>query len=363
MLRWSWLLVVGTACSTSVGTGPSTTVDAAVDGGFPTDSGGAPDLGLRPDGGAEPDSAVTDALPQDQGFAEDAAVPDTGPTGPTVDRTDPQRYRFTFTAAELDPTATLALGNQLAVLDTRAEPLGRLVVYLHGAGLPTNCGASGHADFLADLGFHVLMPCYVSNYGVGNCGADIGGCRLEAFEGVDHHNFIEIGPADAIEPRVVKMLEHLSTTNPEGDWSWFLDQGRPRWSAIVVSGISHGASTSGLIGKYRDVAKVVMLSGPLDTGQAWLALPALTPIERYFGFTHTGDGQHPGHLEAFETLGLPGAPTSIDDTPAPYGGSHRLQSSAPTNDGHGSTQLGGASPTAPDGAYLFDPVWRAMYLD
>ena len=34
----------------------------------------------------------------------------------------------------------------------------------------------------------------------------------------------------------------------EGDWTYVLDGDRPKWSRIVVSGISHGASTSGVIG-------------------------------------------------------------------------------------------------------------------
>jgi hypothetical protein len=158
------------------------------------------------------------------------------------------------------------------------------------------------------------------------------------------------------------MLERLAAENPEGDWGWFVDGDHPRWSAIVISGISHGASTSGLIGKYRSVARVVMLSGPLDSNQAWLALPTITPIERFWGFTHTADDQHDGHLAAFETMSLVGAPVSIDDVTAPYDGSHRLRTSAATSDGHSSTQAGGASPRAADNSFLFAPVWRAMYL-
>ena len=45
---------------------------------------------------------------------------------------------------------------------------------------------------------------------------------------------------------------------------------------------------------------------------AELALPPTTPIERYFGFTHTADAQHPGHLAAFATLMLVGEPTPVD---------------------------------------------------
>jgi hypothetical protein len=280
--------------------------------------------------------------------------------GPNVDTSDPQLYETQFTPDQADPAATDVLGTELAYLDTRVTPRGLLVVYLHGAGTPSTCGSTAHGTMLAGLGFHVLSPCYNSAYGVGNCGDDIEGCRLEAFEGVDHHPFIDITPPNSIETRVAMGLAYVQTQNPEGDWTYFVDGDAPRWSKIIISGISHGASSSGVIGLHRSVNRVVMLSGPLDTGQAWLSKPTLTPIDRFWGFTHTGDGQHPGHLEAFEAQGLPGMPTSVDGAMPPYGGSHRLVSSAPTSDGHGSTQAGGASPMDGSG-YLFQPAWDLMY--
>lgn len=317
------------------------------------------------------DAGRRDAAPgDDAGAGRDAggggadagldAGADAGPDGPVVDRTDPQLWSFELTAADADPEAQLALGTELAELDTRVEPVGKLVVYLHGAGAPTTCGSRDHGEVLAAMGFHVLQPCYVSDYGVGNCGDDIGGCRLEAFEGVDHHDFIDIPPPDSIERRVVRALEHLQDEHPGGDWQYFLDGDAPRWSEIVISGISHGASSSGLIGSVRLVHRVVMLSGPYDVDQPWLEAPWITPIDRAWGFTHTGDEQHEGHLAAFETLGLPGAPTSVDDGLPDYGGSHRLVSSAETGDGHSSVQAGGSSPRDGD-AWAFAPVWATMY--
>lgn len=292
---------------------------------------------------------------------EDAAQ-DAGPLGPNVDRTSQELYAFEFRADEADAEATQSLGDQLAELDTRATPLGKLVVHLHGAGdsAPARCGSSAHGELLAALGFHVFQPCYNSYYGVGNCGDDIGGCRLEAFEGVDHHPFIAIAPADAIERRIVRGLMHLQAINPEGDWEYFLDGDAPRWTEIIISGISHGASSAGVIGMNRRVDRVVMLSGPLDSDQAWLKGEPMTPRARFWGFSHTADGQHQGHLEAFETLGLRGEATLVDGMAPPYGGSHRLITSAATGDGHGSTQAGGSSPQAA-GEYLFAPVWRQLY--
>ncbi|MCK6590317.1 MAG: hypothetical protein HUU21_07210 [Polyangiaceae bacterium] len=281
--------------------------------------------------------------------------------GPNVDVKNPQLYKTSFTAKEADAEATLALGTQLAFLDTNADPRGILVVYLHGAGAPPTCGSNAHGEMLASLGFHVLSPCYLSDYGVGNCNDDIEGCRLEAFEGVDHHAFIDVKPSDSAEMRITKGLQHVQEKIPQGDWTYFIDGEKPKWSKIIISGISHGASSSAVIGKHRLVHGVVSLSGPLDSGQAWLKKPSITPIDRFFAFTHTDDGQHAGHLQSFADLGLVGDPAPIDGASPPYGGSHRLVSSAATADGHGATQAGGPSPKDGDGAYLYLPVWTYMY--
>lgn len=281
--------------------------------------------------------------------------------GPMVDVSDPQLYSFDFSPSDADAEASMHDETQLAFLDTNATPIGRLVVYLHGAGAPSTCGSGPHGTMLAEFGFHVFSPCFVSDYGVGNCGDDIGGCRLEAFEGVDHSDVIDIGPPDSIETRVVRGLEHLQAMHPGGDWQYFIRDGAPRWDRIVVSGISHGASTSGVVGMNRDVDRVVSLSGPLDGGQAWLLGDPITPIDRFFAFTHTGDDQHEGHLDAFADLGLPGDPVTIDDMDPPYGGSHRIVSSAQTDNGHGATQAGGSSPVEDDDSWTYLPVWRLMY--
>ncbi|MBX7078347.1 MAG: hypothetical protein K1X88_04100 [Nannocystaceae bacterium] len=318
-----------------------------------TGTSGSVDTSAGPDGATE-DSATAASSSSSSGGDD---------PGPDVDLSDPQLYEFGFTPDQADPAATLHLGSELAALDTRVTPLGTLVVYLHGAGAPSTCGSAEHGRVLAAMGFHVVQPCYVSDYGVDNCGDDIGGCRLEAFEGVDHHAFIDIGPPDCTEVRVAAMLAHLQTLHPGGDWQYFLDGTVPRWDRIVISGISHGASSSGVIGMVRSVERVVMLSGPLDTGQAWLLGTPTTAIDRFWGFTHTADDQHDGHLAAFEDLQLPGAPTDVDTVAPPYRGSHRLMSSAPTGDGHTSTQAGGSSPADPGdpSAWAFAPVWRTMY--
>ena len=319
----------------------------------PLDDAGAPPI----EASASP---PVDAAPADA----DADAADSSPPRPVlnVDRSMPRRHDTTFTAKQADATATQSLGTQAAYLDTRVAPVGKLVVYLHGASdaALASCTNGEVANLLAPKGFHVFLPCYNSYYGVANCGADIGGCRKEAFEGKDDSAAITIAPPDAIEPRVIAALTYLSVQDPGGGWAYFLQNGQPYWPDIIIAGHSHGASSAGFIGTIRPADRVVMLSGPLDSNQAWLKAPPVTPINRFYGFTHTTDPQHPGHLVSFEDMMLPGAATSVDGAVAPYGGSHRLQTSLATTDGHGSTTPGGASPKVA-GAYVYAPVWATMF--
>ncbi len=347
------------AASTDPTVSPTSSSTTAVDPTSAGTTGGTSDTSGTSSSSVATGSDTGDSITGDSSTG-DSSTGAVDP-GPMVDVSEPQLYEFAFKPDEVDPEATLALGTELAELDTTVAPLGRLVVYLHGAGKQETCGSQAHGRVLASMGFHVLQPCYVSDYGVDKCDDDIRGCRLEAFEGVDHHPVTNITPPDSIETRVVRALEHLQAVHPGGDWQYYLDAGKPRWNKIVISGISHGASSSGVIAMVREVDRAVMLSGPLDSGQAWLKGAPLTTIDRFYGFTHTLDPQHPGHLQSFTDLLLPGDPVVIDGAAAPYGDSRRLVSTAPTGDGHGATQAGGASPKDNDDAYLFLPVWRTMY--
>lgn len=369
----SWTLggVAMAACYVGVGdarddVGSTATITSAL----PTSDGPSTDPSTSDDGsiatmstsGVDPTTDFETSSEVESSEDDDGSSTSSGDDpGPIVDVSDPQLYSFAFTAADADAEATESLGMQLAYLDTRVPLRGQLAVFLHGSGEPEVCGGGPMAEVLAGMGYHVFMPCYRSEYGVSNCDDDVAGCRLEAFEGVDHHPFLAITPPNSIERRVVRALAYLQEMHPGGDWQWFAQGEVPRWDASVISGISHGASSSGLIGQVRSVERVVMLSGPLDSGQAWLLDDGLTPTDRYFGFSHTADEQHDGHLQAFAELGLPGTPTIVGALPPPFGGSHRLVTSAATEDGHGATMAGDSSPQV-DGEWLFMPVWETMYV-
>jgi hypothetical protein len=274
---------------------------------------------------------------------------------------------------QADPAADRWLADQYAYTDRGAASAGKLVVYLIGAnGRPA--GGRTMMKELAALGFHVIAPMYANDYSMHDlcepADADDdchGKARLEAFEGRDHSPHLVVTRANSIEERVAKLLAFLDHAFPGEGWGAFLDGSGPRWPAIIVAGHSHGASSAGLIGKVRQVNRVVMLSGPYDNRArapaAWTRRPSATPTDRVYALSHANEPQHQGHLADWAAMGLDtlGAITDVDHATPPYGGSHRLVTALPGRNPHGVTAAGGSSPAGPDGRYQLTPAWRYLF--
>jgi hypothetical protein len=274
---------------------------------------------------------------------------------------------------DADPAADRWIADQYAALDAGAARAGKLVVYLVGANSKPSSGRPMMA-LLAAWGFHVIAPAYANDYPMRDLceRADPdqdchGKARLEAFEGRDHSPHIAVSRPNSTEERVARMLAYLDWHFPREGWGAFLQGGAPRWPAIIVAGHSHGASSAALIGKVRRVNRVVMLSGPFDnrSGAAalWTRREPATPNDRVYGLSHAGEPQHQGHLTNWAAMGLPalGAVVQVDGGAPPYGGSHQLVTALPGKSPHGVTAAGPASPTRPDGGYLLEPAWAALF--
>jgi hypothetical protein len=277
----------------------------------------------------------------------------------------------------LDPAADGWLQDQYAYLDPAAPRAGKLVVYLVGAN---NKPAGGRPMMqeLARMGFHVLAPMYANDYDIRGICAPAkdpdddchGKIRLEAFEGTDHSPHLEVSPANSVEVRVARFLADLHAHFPAEGWGAFLDGDKPRWAETIIAGHSHGASSSGLIGKVRRVDRVVMLSGPFDNRDGvsapWTRKPPLTPLDRYYVFSHTLEDQFPQHLVDWEAmdLGKLGPTVNVDGASPPFSGTHRLVTTLqppPGKNPHGVTAAGPASPVRTDGHYVLEPVFRYLF--
>jgi hypothetical protein len=328
--------------------------------------------------------------------AQPAAGPKPAPLAPpsstaTSGTVPAPLQEFALQPADLDPAADQFLDAELAFRrkdppEASKEPRGAnagpsgdpgLVVYLVGArSRPER--ARTMLEQIAGMGIRVVAPMYDNQYDVATLCAPAtepdddchGKLRLEAFEGIDHSRHIEVSRPNSTEARVTRMLEHLAATDPAGGWDRFLEGHLPRWSAIIIAGQSHGATCSAVIGKVRQVARVVMLSGPFDNRAGvpapWTARPSLTPIDRFYGFSHALEEQHPGHLKDWQALGLGklGVVVDVEKLPPPYAFSHQLATSHPTEaktNPHSTTSAGRTSPRTPDGRFRYAPVWKYLF--
>lgn len=349
---------LGFGCGGDSGGDGSTGVDGASSTSAATSTATAADTGTPP--GDSGTSGVTTGLdttsgdtPADSSGGTTSGVDD----GPNVDVSDPQLYEFELDPAKLDPSVVYNLEVQYAHLDTRAEPIGKLVIFLSGF---TNTPSSwrNHGRQLAGHGFHVVEPDYANDWDCagagGTCSVDT---RWEALMGEDVSDVIDISRADSAEGRVITMLQHLEQIHPGGDWGWYLDDDDTlRYEHVIIAGISHGAASTGLYATRRPFHRAVMHSG----GWSGVDERSATPADAFYGLSHVDDEQHPSHLSAWESAGLPGIPTIIEDVPPPYGDSHRLIATTPNGYPHCSVCVSGDSPIDGD-QYVFDPAWRTMY--
>jgi len=218
---------------------------------------------------------------------------------------------------------------QHAIVDTSVPPRDRLVIWL----MSYNPELS---EYLASLGMHLIQPHYANRWfstvpkdthDTGECLGDI---RLEAAIGEDHSPLVDIPKPDGLAARSLNFVKWLAMENPQGKWERFLngDQSALRWDKVILSGISHGSTTSARFAKYQKVARVVAFSGPRDQLESWQSLESATPANRYFGFTHVLDkgwtAKH--YCRSWQMLGLAeyGPVVNIEETKAPYRNSRRL---------------------------------------
>jgi hypothetical protein len=337
------------------GAGGNPSVSSGGAGGATATGGKSGSGGASPTtGGSGPVTPGTDASAP----GADAAPTDSGtsPGGPAVDRTDPKLHEFVLDPHALDPSVKDSLETEYADLDTRAAPLGKLVIFLGGYTNPPVAWRD-HGKKLAEFGFHAVLPAY-NNRWSGCTGADCDrNTRWEALVGEDVSTAIVASRADSAEGRVVTILKHLTTADPGGDWGYYLDgAGKLLYDRVIIAGISHGAASTGVYASRRGFFRAVMHSG----GWGNPGSNPLTPVSEWFGFAHTGDDSFDPIVKSWDDAKMLGARTSIDGQAPPYGGAHKLITSEPSDYPHGSTAVHSSSPKE-NGVYVFDPAWRHLY--
>ncbi len=218
---------------------------------------------------------------------------------------------------------------QHAIVDTRVPSRDRLVIWL----MSYNGELS---KYLSGLGLHLIQPHYANRWfstvpkETHDSGECLGNIRLEAATGEDHSPLVVIPKPDGLAARSLKFVQWLAKENPQGKWERFLNENQTdlRWDKIILSGSSHGSTTSARFAKHQKVARVVAFAGPRDQLESWQSLPSATPPNRYFAFTHVLDkGWTANHYcRSWQMLGLAkfGPLVNVEKTKFPFGNSRRL---------------------------------------
>lgn len=296
----------------------------------------------------------------------------------------PQRYELTARASEIDSRAkphpeidfVFEKGGkpadiENASVDTRVAPQGKLVIWLMGH-------SQGLFERVNSYGLHAIRVHYANgwfgkfgNKSPGDDGKLLGKIRLEAATGEDFSDLVEIPKPDGMMERSVQFVKYLAQKHPQGRWDYFLteDGNALRWDRVIISGSSHGSTTSARFAKHQKVDRVVMFCGPRDQLETWQELPSATPANRFFGFSHVLDSGWSGdhYCRSWELLGLHqfGPIVNVDQAKPPYGNSRRLITDGDVKGdakrAHSSVTPGKASVQDAAGKYLHEDVWRYLF--
>ncbi len=262
--------------------------------------------------------------------------------------------------------------NQLAMVDTRVKSSGYLVIWLMEPKPEL-------FDRLNSYGHHAIQVTYPREWFAkmdklrkdGDDDHFFSGIRLEAATGEDHTKLIDIPKPDGLMERSYQFVKFLDEKHPDGNWKQFLSRnGRELdWEKVILTGASHGSTTSARLAKEIKVARVVMLSGPRDQTEKWQGMRSATPPERFFAFTHTLDDGWKNHHYCRSWLLLDlhkfGPIVNVDEMKQPYGNTRRLITTADVGNNagraHSASTPGGASPKGKDGKYLYEDVWKYLF--
>lgn len=232
----------------------------------------------------------------------------------------------------------------------------------------------GFCLMAASLGYHVISLSYPNSISASSCNKEPDPEAFEKFRlsiiqgGTAPH--ISVGRIDSIENRLIELLALLAKRFPQEDWGAYRNaDGSPKWEKIALAGQSQGGGHAALIGIHHKVPRVICFGAPKDYSQAlqkpaaWYLKPGATPKSAYFAFNHDQDRQGctpPQQIANLRELKLDqfGPPTSVDTTPAPYGGSHILMTNYPGTKVDSQTAHG--TMLSLKNKERFGEVWRYM---
>jgi hypothetical protein len=303
------------------------------------------------------------------------AVVVTTACGGTTTEPAPEPGLAIATERHVDPSVTGAgiantTGQHFVVTPAASDRAQKLLVFLPGTG--------GRPDFYtsftrhaAQHGFHAIGLAYPNAEAVNDlcatapsptCQEDV---RVEVITGAPRSPLVSVDVANSIDNRVRVLLSWLDRNFPTEGWTSFLANGEPRWDRIIVAGHSQGGGHAAMIARLRVVHRAILFAATEPA--AWTTSSFATPKSQLYGFIHRLEPSYTGITTSWRLMEIVGPITTVDGTSAPFGGSHRLQTSSGTcrqvavlETFHNCVITDAITPLGVDGQPVFGSVWTYL---
>jgi len=221
------------------------------------------------------------------------------------------------------------------------DAAGRLFIFFAGTGsIPQQYSLL--LSVAAELRYHVIGLVYANQQSVnGTCKSSddecacLGNIRMEILTGSDTSADVNVGLADSVDNRLVKLMEYLIETDPADGWDAFLDDsGAVRWDKVTLGGHSQGGGHVAMMAQRYELARAVFFSSPADNCTSngvkglpdWADWPLKTPADRLYGLSHLKEKGRDNHQMNWDNLGMPsgGCLVDVDSSYPPYANSQML---------------------------------------
>ena len=238
------------------------------------------------------------------------------PTDPTF--IEPTISELTILPSVTDRRVSAADIPHLIMYDPNAAQ-GKLLLFLPGTnGIPER-GPKDLFKAAISQGYRVINLSYINTQAVARI------CRGENLEndkactekfrtqrvfGDQLISFIPDEPQDAILNRFEKLLTHLVSLNPDGNWDAYLENGQPKWSNITIAGQSQGGGMAAFMAKKININRVITFSGGWDFSAPqkiaeWYYNDSVTPRDRWYGVYHSQEPRAQTIDETYKAMGIP----------------------------------------------------------
>lgn len=280
--------------------------------------------------------------------------------------------------SDTDSNITTDDQNHWVYINQNVTPKNKLFVFLPGTfafpALYTRVLKTA-----ANLGYHSVGLNYPNPLPINVvCGISSdttchGRARQEVIDGIDRHLAINVSQPNSIENRLIKILQHLDNDFPDENWNqYWTGDSTIIWESIVMSGHSQGGGHAAILGKLKNLERVVIFASEdwmstLDRTPAWVTMDGATSSNKYFAFTHDEDEALDFNRQQifWEDLGM--SPTGnlilVDDTTPPFQNSQTLFTQiTPALDSqfHSCVVVDVATPKDGNGAPILEPVWEYL---